>query len=146
MKMRRTLALCCAALVWGLVLPALVCAQDDAVFQAIVVDSQGARLPRVTVVLRDARGTEMRAVSDNNGLIFVADLAPGPYEAVVDGQGFASYRMTFTVAAGEPEEDEAKLPRIELQYPVPDFEPVDRWRMRLPTWQRYPEEFESPTF
>lgn len=144
MKKWRTLVLCYAALLWGVVLPGPACAQDDGVFQAIVVDSQGARLPRITILLRDSRGGEMRAVSDNNGRIFVADLTLGPYEAVVEGQGFAPYRMTFAVAAGQPEEDEAKLPRIELRYPVPDFEPVDRWRMRLPPWQRYPEQFESP--
>jgi hypothetical protein len=101
-------------------------------------------LPRVTVILR-SRGMDFRGVTDNEGLLFVDNLAPGQYEVVVDNPGFAPYRMNVQVRGGEPEADRARLPRITLKYTVPDFEPVEsRWRIRLPLWQRYPEEFESP--
>jgi hypothetical protein len=121
-------------------------AQDrDAFFQAIIVDAQGKALPRVTVVIRSRTGQEQRNVTDNDGLIFFGDLTPGPYELIIDHAGFAPFRGPVTVAPGDAEADLTKLPRIVLKSPTPDFEEVrDRWRLRLPIWQRYPEDTESP--
>ena len=60
-----------------------------------VSDSAGARLPQVTVAVRDVGTQRVRQVSTNSeGSFRVAELAPGTYEVSVSHPGFAAYRHT----------------------------------------------------
>ena len=99
-------------------------------------DTRGTRLPRVTVVVRSREtGTERTAVTGPDGAFLIGNLAPGVYDITVTDPGFVSFKREVTLVEGTNEPLE-----LQLSYTVSDFSPVtDRWRLRFPLWQRYPD-------
>lgn len=75
-----------ATLVAAALLPAA--AQSPAIVCGTVVDSAGARIPRVTVALRSSAGDDASAVTDENGNFRFASVDAGRYTITFTISGF----------------------------------------------------------
>jgi hypothetical protein len=117
-----------------------VVAQARATMSGTLSDTRGTRLPRVTVVVRSREtGTERTAVTGPDGAFLIGNLAPGVYDITVSDPGFVAFKREVKLVEGTNEPLE-----LQLSYTVGDFSPVtDRWRLRFPLWQRYPEDQEG---
>jgi hypothetical protein len=115
-------------------------AQTNGTVTGTVYDVRGARLPRVTVTIKNRQtSAERQAVSGPDGTFTVGNLAPGVYDVLVTDPGFIAYKDEVTVTAGQ-----SAAVEIRLRYTVDDFAPVtDRWRLKFPLWQRYPQDQEG---
>jgi hypothetical protein len=92
------------------------------------------------VRVRDGKGEISETVTDPQGRYFIGDLPPGAYELLIETTGFAAFRAMVKIAPGDPPAAD-----VTLRFTVVDFEPItDRWRLRLPAWQRYAEATETP--
>jgi iron complex outermembrane receptor protein len=77
---------------------------SNATLSGVVTDSQGASLPKATVVL-EADGFTRRVTADAGGRFQFTNLAPGTYALDVDAPGFATSRRTgVTVTSDRPTE------------------------------------------
>ena len=117
-----------------------VVAQARATVSGTLSDTRGTRLPRVTVVVRSREaGTERTAVTGPDGAFLIGNLAPGVYDITVSDPGFVAFKREVKLVEGTNDPLE-----LQLSYTVSDFSPVtDRWRLRFPLWQRYPEDQEG---
>lgn len=79
-------------------------AQDgggEAALRGFVTDqSNGAPLPRATVVLRDSTGVVHATVTDGDGLYQIVDVTPAVYRLVVSYVGFETHRDTLRLEPG----------------------------------------------
>jgi Carboxypeptidase regulatory-like domain len=110
---------------------------QEGTITGVVVDSRGAPLPRVSVVVRNkAADFERTVVTGPDGKFVAGGLDPGTYNVTVSDPGFVAFSTDVPVAA-----DKSVPLEIKLAYTVTDFSPVtDRWRLQFPRWQRYPAE------
>src|SRR6516165_1285581 len=67
-----------------------------------VVDQSGSFIEGAVVSLtREGQAPSQEIVTDENGLFFFANIAPGPFQVTITSEGLASGEFSATVHAGE---------------------------------------------
>ena len=67
-----------------------------------VVDTSGAVIAGATLLVRDARGAELRKLqADGNGTFVISALEAGNYVLVVSNPGFETKEIPVTIGTGE---------------------------------------------
>lgn len=74
-------------------------AQTGTVLSGLVKDATGAALPNVTITLLTARQSTLATAVTNAEGRFTLQVAPGQYEVLVSGSGFATQRRAVQVSA-----------------------------------------------
>src|SRR5262245_7097313 len=94
----------CPSLALIALLPALAVAQPGGSIAVVVRDSSGAPIPGVTIRIVAEEGTDqaLDAVSDAQGALHAAALAPGRYRVEARLEGFDAAVRRIAIEAGMP--------------------------------------------
>ncbi|HMJ25488.1 MAG TPA: carboxypeptidase-like regulatory domain-containing protein, partial [Pyrinomonadaceae bacterium] len=81
----------CFVLILILLLSGLVVAQNASSMTGRVTDQQGASVAGAEVRLRSRSGPQLLATSDDNGVYWFRNVAPGDYALEINASGFAAF-------------------------------------------------------
>jgi hypothetical protein len=85
-----------------LAIPSVYAQTSFATLKGAITDQQKGVLPGATVIIRHTQtNTQRTATTDHLGQYFVPNLPAGPYEVLVEMNGFASVKRTLTLNVGQ---------------------------------------------